>query len=57
MFMSNFDLQIYPGQTPNQHSVSVLLNLGYKHLDVVQSPSINSKYQGHTSWKEKHERD
>lgn len=41
MVMSSFNLQTYPGQTRDLHSVSALLDLGCKHLDVVQSSSMN----------------
>lgn len=42
VIMSSFNLQIYPGQTRDHHSVSALLDLGCKHLDEVQSSSMNS---------------
>jgi len=57
MSVPHFNLQIDPWQTRDQHSISALLDLRCKHLDVAQSFSINSKYQGHASWKEKLEHD
>lgn len=35
MFTSNFNLQIYPWQSRDQRSISVLLDLSYKHFNVV----------------------